>query len=147
MPVFVETPEPVEAVHPVTGPVGYGEGAARYGDSRGGRTHEGQDVFAPAGTPLRAARDAVVIETGDDSGRGNYVALYSRERRETYVYLHMLRPARVGVGDRVGVGERVGLVGCTGSCSGDHLHFEIRRGRGVSEPSRDPLPFLRRYGR
>lgn len=147
MPVFVATPEFVPAVHPVAAPVGYGEWAARYGNFRRGHVHEGQDVFAPSGTPLLAARDAVVIETGTDGGRGNYLALYAREQDETYVYLHMLRPARVAVGDRVAVGERVGLLGCTGSCFGEHLHFEIRRGKGVSGPSRDPLPFLRRFAR
>jgi murein DD-endopeptidase MepM/ murein hydrolase activator NlpD len=138
-------PEPV--VHPVDGPVGYGEWGARYGNFRNGHVHAGQDVFAPAGTPLLAIRDSLVLETGNDGGRGNYVALYSRAERETYVYFHMLAPTPRAAGDRVRAGERVGRVGCTGSCWGDHLHFEIRDGRGVTGESRDPLPLLRRLGR
>jgi len=135
------------AVHPVRGPVDYGEGGAQYGADRGGRMHEGQDVFAPAGTPLVAVRDGVVLETGDDGGRGNYVGIYSPEARETYVYLHMLAPSLARPGERVRVGTRVGQLGCTGSCFGDHLHFEVRRGRSLEGPPRDPRGLLRRLAR
>ena len=106
--------------------------------------HEGQDVFAKAGTPLVAMRDGMVVETGDDGGRGNYIAIWSRDARSTFVYLHMLRPARLHRGDRVRAGQRVGAVGCTGSCWGDHLHVELRRGRGTTGTPHDPLPLLKR---
>jgi murein DD-endopeptidase MepM/ murein hydrolase activator NlpD len=135
------------AVHPVDGAVDYGDAGARYGADRGGRMHEGQDVFAPAGTPLLAMRDGVVLETGDDGGRGNYVGIWSPATRETYVYLHMLAPSQVGVGQRVRAGQRVGRLGCTGSCFGDHLHFEVRRGKDLEGPHRDPLRLLRRLPR
>ena len=136
-------PPPEPAVFPVKGRVGYGEGQARFGADRGGRRHEGQDVFAPAGSPLVAIRDSRVLETGSDGGRGNYIALYSPERRLTYVYLHMQRPAQVRAGRRIAAGTRVGAVGCTGSCSGDHLHLEVRRGRSLQGKPLDPLPLLR----
>jgi murein DD-endopeptidase MepM/ murein hydrolase activator NlpD len=42
-------------------------------------------------------------------------------------------------GERVERGERIATAGCTGSCTGTHLHFEVhRRGRAV-----DPWPYLR----
>jgi murein DD-endopeptidase MepM/ murein hydrolase activator NlpD len=132
-------------VHPVHGAVRYGQGGARFGADRGGRSHEGQDVFAPAGTPLVAVRDGVVLETGNGGGRGNYVAIYSPAARQTYVYLHLLEPASVGPGQRLRAGARVGRLGCTGSCFGDHLHFEVRRGKGLEGAPRDPLPLLRRW--
>jgi murein DD-endopeptidase MepM/ murein hydrolase activator NlpD len=44
----------------------------------------------------------------------------------------------------VRTGERIGAVGCTGSCWGDHLHIEMRRGRGTTGRPLDPLPQLRR---
>ena len=135
------------AVHPVDARVDYGEGGARYGADRGGRMHEGQDVFAPAGTPLLAVRDGVVLETGNDGGRGNYLAIWSPEARETYVYLHLLEPPPVESGRRLRAGDRVGRLGCTGSCFGDHLHFEVRRGRTLEGSARDPLPLLRRLPR
>lgn len=134
-------------VHPVAAPVGYGEGGARFGADRGGRSHEGQDVFAPAGTPLLAVRDGIVLETGNDGGRGNYLAIWSPEARETYVYLHLLEAPLVSAGQRVRVGRRVGRLGCTGSCFGDHLHFEVRRDKTLAGPPRDPLPLLRRLPR
>jgi murein DD-endopeptidase MepM/ murein hydrolase activator NlpD len=137
-------PLPPAAEFPVRGRVGWGEQDARFGAYRGGRAHEGQDVFAKAGTPLVAIRDARIVETGDDGGRGNYVALWSPAARRTFVYLHMLRPSRFGPGDAVERGQRVGAVGCTGSCWGDHLHLEIRRGRGTTGRPLDPLPLLRR---
>jgi murein DD-endopeptidase MepM/ murein hydrolase activator NlpD len=139
-----EAPRRPDAVFPVQGEVGFGEADARFGAWRGGRAHEGQDVFAPAGTPLVSLRDGVVVEKGDDGGRGNYVAIFSPDARQTAVYLHMLRPTRVGLGARVRAGERVGAVGCTGSCWGDHLHLELRRGRGTQGAPADPLPLLRR---
>lgn len=133
-----------EAAFPIRGEPDWGEADARFGASRGGRSHEGQDVFAPAGTPLVAIRDARVVETGNDGGRGNYIALWSAAARRTFVYLHMLRPARLAPGDTVRMGQRVGVVGCTGSCWGDHLHFELRDGRGTTGEPHDPLPLLKR---
>jgi murein DD-endopeptidase MepM/ murein hydrolase activator NlpD len=140
----LRTPAPPREVFPVRGAVGFGEHEARFGAFRGGRVHEGQDVFAPAGTPLVAIRDGRVVETGDDGGRGNYVALWSRTADRTFVYLHMLRPSPFASGEELEAGERVGAVGCTGSCWGDHLHLEVRRGRGTTGRAMDPMPLLRR---
>jgi murein DD-endopeptidase MepM/ murein hydrolase activator NlpD len=142
-----EAARPAPPVHPVGAPVGYGEGGARYGADRGGRMHEGQDVFAASGTPLLAVHDGVVLETGNDGGRGNYVAIWSRHTRETYVYLHLLEAPAVQPAERVRAGQRVGRLGCTGSCFGDHLHFEVRRGKTLEGPPRDPMPLLRRLPR
>jgi murein DD-endopeptidase MepM/ murein hydrolase activator NlpD len=140
----LRAPAAPSVVFPVRGKVDWGERDARFGASRGGHVHQGQDVFAAAGTPLVAIRAGRVVETGDDGGRGNYVAIWSRAARRTFVYLHMLRPARLADGDRVDAGQRVGAVGCTGSCWGDHLHLEVRRGRGTTGEALDPLPQLRR---
>ena len=140
----LRTPPRPAAVFPVRGRADFGESDARFGAWRSGHVHEGQDVFAPAGTPLVAIRDGRVIETGDDGGRGNYVAIWNRRVRRTFVYLHMLRPSRVRAGESVRRSQRVGSVGCTGSCWGDHLHLEVRRGKGTTGRPRDPLPLLRR---
>jgi murein DD-endopeptidase MepM/ murein hydrolase activator NlpD len=140
----VKAPSP-ESVFPVRGHAAdFGEADARFGASRGGHVHEGQDVFAPAGTPLVSLRAGTVVEKGDDGGRGNYVAIWDRDTRRTYVYLHMLHPTPLRLTSRVGAGERIGAVGCTGSCWGDHLHIEMRRGRGTTGRPLDPLPQLRR---
>lgn len=139
--------KPQAYVHPVRGHVGYGEEAARFGVGRGDHVHQGQDVFAPGGTLLRAVTDSVVLETGSGDGRGNYIALYDEAARRTYVYFHMQSPSPRKKGERVRMGDGVGRVGCTGSCFGTHLHFEARRGRGADGHPVDPLPLLRRWGR
>ena len=139
----VEAPAP-ESVFPVRGHVDWREADARFGAYRDGRAHEGQDVFAAAGTPLVSVRDGELVETGDDGGRGNYVAIWSRRARRTFVYLHMRRPTALRAGEHVRAGQRIGAVGCTGSCWGDHLHLELRHGRGTTGTALDPLPLLRR---
>ena len=132
---------------PVDGPFNWGQEGARFGAARGGRGHDGQDVFALAGTPLVAVRDGVVVEQGDGGGRGNYVAVYHPAVDRTYVYLHLNAPARVRAGQPVRGGQRVGEVGCSGSCFGDHLHFEVRRGRDLAGAPLDPLPELESWTR
>ncbi len=132
---------------PLVGEPDYGSAEAGFGAARSGHVHAGQDMFAPAGTPLVAVADGVVADAGADGGQGNYVHLYDPEREQTYVYMHMIEPARVGTGERVEAGEQLGGVGCTGSCWGDHLHFEIRAGRGFTGEARDPLPSLREWER
>lgn len=119
-----------------------------YGDGLGaGRDHEGQDLFAPTGTQLVAIRDAVVLETGSDGGRGNYVSIYSAATRRTYNYFHMLGPALVRDGQRLRAGQQLGRLGCTGSCWGPHLHFELRTGRSPYGQALDPRPLLERISR
>jgi murein DD-endopeptidase MepM/ murein hydrolase activator NlpD len=135
------------ATFPVRAAFNWGQSEARFGSARSGHVHEGQDVFARTGAPLVAVADSKVLETGDDGGRGNYLVLYEAERRRSFVYMHMERPARVKRGEQVASGRRVGEVGCTGSCFGDHLHFEVHAGRGAEGPARNPLPLLRRWAR
>ena len=147
-PVLVRPRAPRRAhVHPVEGRVSYGEAAAHFGYNRGDHVHEGQDVFAPVGTPVLAVADGVVIEAGGGDARGNYVAIYEPRARRTYVYLHMEAAALVKPGHRVRAGQPVGRLGCTGSCFGPHLHFEVRQGRGSQRHAIDPLPLLRRWPR
>ena len=131
----------------------YGEAAAKFGADRGGRMHEGQDIFARPGTPLVAVRDGIVVDGGGGKsfysyGGGNTLAIYSPLDDRSYIYLHMLKPALVRAGERVKAGQLVGQVGCTGSCDGPHLHFEIRGGRAVFGPQKkafDPLPLLKQW--
>ena len=124
--------------------------APQYGDGLGAdRGHEGQDLFAPAGTPELAVADAFVLEAaaGDNGGRGNYVSIYDPVADRTYNYFHMISSPLVAPGDRVRAGQELGRLGCSGSCWGDHLHFEARSGRDPYGPVLDPLPILQRLQR
>ena len=128
---------------PLVGKVDYGTAENAFGAPRSGHVHAGQDMFAEPGTPEIAPTDGVVLETGTDGGEGNYVHLYDSKRDRTYVYMHMIAPAVVKAGDRVHAGQLLGREGCTGSCWGDHLHFEVRDGRGYEGEARDPMPLLK----
>ena len=137
--------EPEGPFVPIVGEVDYGTPENGFGAARYGHVHSGQDMFAAAGTTLVAPVDAVVADTGSDGGQGNYAYLYDERHDRTYVYMHMIEPAEVEAGDRVRAGERVGGLGCTGSCWGDHLHFEIRAGKGIVGEAVDPRPELERW--
>jgi murein DD-endopeptidase MepM/ murein hydrolase activator NlpD len=149
------TPQGLSAgyVFPLEGPHGFGDAEARFGASRYGHVHEGQDIFGKIGTPEVAVHDGVVVDRGknsdpDSGGRGNYLAIYSPADDHSFVYMHMLKPARVQLGQQVHAGEVVGELGCTGSCDGPHLHFEVRIGKaslGADTKPVDPLPYLRQW--
>jgi murein DD-endopeptidase MepM/ murein hydrolase activator NlpD len=136
---------------PVAGPHDYGGPIQRFGAPRtGGRTHQGQDVFAACGTPLLAARGGTVQHRAySDALYGHYLVIDGRGTTADYFYAHMPRPSPLGPGDRVHTGERIGAVGKTGNARtvGCHLHFELwPRGWHHGGPL-DPLPRLRHWDR
>jgi murein DD-endopeptidase MepM/ murein hydrolase activator NlpD len=89
------------------------------------KMHKGIDFAAPAGTPVLAAGDAVVVQAGWFSTYGNYVRLDHGGGLET-AYAHLSRYARgLKVGDRVAQGDVIAYVGSTGRSTGAHLHYEI----------------------
>ena len=140
-------------VFPLIGPHGFGDNIARFGAPRYGHIHEGQDIFGKVGTSEVAVHDGVVVDRGkstdpDSGGRGNFVTIYSPQDNRSFVYMHMLKPPPVLVGKQVHAGELIGRLGCTGSCEGPHLHFEVRVGRatpGAETKPVDPLPYLHQW--
>jgi len=103
---------------------------------RWGRMHEGIDIAAPAGTPIRAANAGNVILAAPTSGYGNYTCIEHGGGLSS-CYAHQSSYA-TSVGASVQQGDVIGYVGCTGSCFGDHLHFEIR----INGAAVDPLGYL-----
>jgi peptidoglycan LD-endopeptidase LytH len=117
-------------VCPVQGPVSFTD---TYGSPRGGgRTHKGNDLFSPGGTPLVAVTNGSVFFQSDPLGG---LAAYVNGGGNTYYYAHL--SDYVGGARSVSAGELIGHVGNTGDASGGptHLHFEIRpggpNGRGI----------------
>ena len=100
---------------------------------RGGRNHDGMDIAAPTGTPVRAAACGTVSSAGQQSGYGNIVCITHTSQFST-CYAHL---SRFGVsnGAQVQQGQVIGYVGCTGSCTGPHLHFETRVNGQAQNPS------------
>jgi murein DD-endopeptidase MepM/ murein hydrolase activator NlpD len=134
---------------PIRGQHGYGGAVQRFGAPRsGGRVHEGQDVFAPCGTRVVAARGGRVEARGSDPELyGNWIVIDARGTRTDYRYAHFRSPASVGDGERVRTGDRVGRIGRTGNARsvGCMLHFEIWPHGWENRGPKDPLPILRRW--
>lgn len=131
---------------PVDGAHAYGD---RFGEPRsGGRVHEGQDLPAPCGTPLVAARGGRVQARGySDALYGHWVLIDGLATRRDYFYAHMEAPSPLAGGDRVRTGEPVGTVGRTGNARGEfcQLHFELWPHGYHHGAAQDPLPLLREW--
>jgi murein DD-endopeptidase MepM/ murein hydrolase activator NlpD len=108
---------------------------------RGGKRHEGVDIPAKRGTPVRAAEAGRVIHSGTLGAYGKVVIIKHAGRYST-VYAHN-QQNRVRKGRFVEKGDVIASVGKTGNASGTHLHFEVRRDRIAHDPLRY-LPDLAR---
>lgn len=120
------------------------DGAHHYGDGFGDRGgHEGQDVMADCGTPLRAVKDVKVRKVATQAAAGRYVVLHDGDAGQDYVYMH-LSAVDVSVGDELDAGENVGEVGQTGDATACHLHFEEWTSPGwyTGGHAEDPRPLL-----
>ena len=117
------------------------EVADTWGAPRGtGRRHEGQDIFAPRGTPILSATNGYIYKIGENNLGGQTVSVISSGGR-IYYYAHLDRYANgIEVGDRVTKRTVLGYVGTTGNAQGTppHLHFGIYTMTGAI----NPLPLL-----
>ena len=107
-------------------------GVTSYYGPRWGRMHTGIDIDGYTGQPIVASKDGNVISAGSMSGYGNAVVIDHGGGIST-LYAHMSSLGTSG-GASVKQGQLVGYVGCTGSCTGDHLHFEVRVNGGPTDP-------------
>lgn len=95
------------------------------GASRSLFMHEGVDLVAPAGTPVHAAADGVVVGAAPNGRYGNWIRI-DHAGKLTTVYGHLSGFARgLQAGMVVSKGDVIGFVGSTGRSTGAHLHFEL----------------------
>lgn len=109
---------------PLTGAITSGFGYRRSPFGRGGDFHEGVDIKAPTGTPVRAPGAGRVTEVGYARGYGLRVVIAHDFGLET-VFAH-LKKAEVQPGQEVRRGQILGLSGHSGRTTGAHLHYEVR---------------------
>ena len=95
--------------------------------------HSGIDIAAPKGTPILAAMDGTVYDTGVGESAGNYVKLLHDNGLYT-LYCHM-NSVNTKEGVRIRKGDVIGFVGETGLATGPHLHFEVQRDGEKLDPS------------
>ena len=128
---------------PVAGPATYTDDWLEY---RGGPTphlHEGIDIDASEGTPLRSPTDGVLTYSNSDPDGYGLTAIVTQPDRTTFLMAHMSATV-LGLtsGTHVSTGQVVGFVGASGDATGPHLHFEVHPlgGAGV-----DGKPLLDRW--
>ena len=99
---------------------------ARWNPGGQGKTvHNGIDIPAERGTPVLAAADGTVTETGFDTERGNYLMIDHGDGLTT-LYAACSK-VDVNEGDPVKAGTPIAAIGSTGRSTGPHLHFEVRQ--------------------
>jgi murein DD-endopeptidase MepM/ murein hydrolase activator NlpD len=131
--VYLEHVEPLSLEWPADGTLTDGYGP------RWGRMHLGLDVGILRSLEVRAATSGTVVESGwltGYEGYGNVVTI-DVGGGFTLMYAH-LASSYVVPGQWLDTGDVVGKAGCTGSCTGTHLHFELHQD-GVPV---DPAPYL-----
>ena len=112
------------------------------------RAHLGVDYRAPAGAPVIAVADGVVVSAGISGGAGRMVHLRHANGFETE-YLHLSAIA-VKAGARVRQGELVGRVGSSGLATAAHLDYRLKKNGAFinpisahrAMPPADPIPTL-----
>ena len=109
--------------------------------SRWGVFHFGIDIANSIGTPILAAADGVVTESGPASGFGLWVRVLHTDGTTT-VYGHINR-SLVAAGQKVRAGQKIAEMGNRGHSTGPHLHFEVWNAAGQKI---NPLKWLRDRG-
>lgn len=104
------------------------------------RLHSGVDFAADEGSPVLAAAQGIVVETGFESYCGNYVIVRHENGDLTY-YAHC---AEILAEETIAVaaGEQIAKVGSTGMSTGSHLHFALSRDGEYIDPFAEPGGFL-----
>jgi murein DD-endopeptidase MepM/ murein hydrolase activator NlpD len=109
--------------------------------ARWGSMHWGIDIANKIGTPILAAADGVVVESGPASGFGLWVRIRHGDGTIT-VYGHIDR-SLVREGQSVRAGQQIATMGNRGQSTGPHLHFEVWNPGGAKV---NPLTWLRSHG-
>ena len=109
---------------PVTGRISGKFGSQRILNGKPKRPHNGVDIAAPEGTPIRAPASGVVVLVHPDMFYSGKTVMLDHGHGLTSVYVHMSGIV-VEVGQRVKSGDEIGRVGETGRATGPHLHWGI----------------------
>ena len=124
------------AIAPVKGILTSGFGFRSDPMTHGRGVHQGVDIAAASGQPVRASADGIVMRADDTGGYGKAVFL-AHGFGVTTRYGHLSR-LEVRPGQRVKRGDVIGRVGSTGRSTGPHLHYEVR----IDGEAVNPLAYI-----
>jgi murein DD-endopeptidase MepM/ murein hydrolase activator NlpD len=121
-------------IWPVNGPI-----TGVFGEFRGDHYHQGIDIAAADGTPIRAADSGTVSLIQSEAASGGYgnFTCISHSASLATCYAHQSRFG-TSMGARVAKGQVIGYVGNTGHSFGSHLHFEVR----INGTAVNPMGYL-----
>jgi len=117
---------------PLKGRFTSGYGKRTHPISRKRHFHTGIDIAAKTGVPFYAAADGVVIFAGNGGSYGNMIILKHKDGYLT-VYAHASK-ILIKKGSYVKQGALIGKVGTTGTSTGSHLHFEVKKNKKTIDP-------------
>lgn len=106
-----------------------GEISSYFGKRESRGFHEGIDIVAPKGTPIKAVADGLVIASGkglDGFSKYGRLVILDHGNGVRTIYAHN-KKNNVRSGTCIRTGDVIGEVGNSGNATGSHLHFEIRK--------------------
>ncbi|MDP3524791.1 MAG: peptidoglycan DD-metalloendopeptidase family protein [Hoeflea sp.] len=104
-----------------------------FGKTENGKRNDGIDISLPAGTPVKAAENGVVIYSGDGLKEYGKTVLVRHDDGLVTVYAHA-NSLNVARGDKVVRGQVIASSGMTGAAKTPRLHFEVRKDSAPVDP-------------
>ncbi len=120
-------------ISPVRNPcISSGFGMRRHPVYNRQKFHTGIDFAQAWGTPVYATGNGIVTRKGYNSGYGYYIEIEHAGGFRSF-YAHLSKTL-VSAGDSVRMGKHIACVGNSGLTTGNHLHYEIRKGNRFLNP-------------
>ena len=141
---YIYRKEIYDWIKPVVGNLGSRFGNRKHPITGKLQFHNGLDISAPYGTPIKSPLSGEVIKVWTDSMSGNAINIKHKNNLITG-YAHLSK-FNVKQGDKVKAGDVIGYVGSTGLSTGNHLHLVVKKmdSKGVYQYV-DPLIYFPQY--